>query len=671
MPIENKNRSAEEDASLQVAEESRQEAMTTKSLMKEVFLGQFDIGLCYPYPEQSAEDAKIGDEYCEKVEAWCKANLDGEEISRTETIPAHVFRGLKELNLFAIKIPTKYGGLGFSQTNYMRVLSVVARYCGSTAATLSAHQSIGVPQPIKLAGTDEQKAKWLPKFAEGWISAFALTEDSAGSDPATMKTKAELSEDGTEWTINGEKLWCTNSIVADVVVVMAVSGTKTTRSGREVSEISAFIVEMDSPGIELLHRCEFLGINAIENGLIRFNNVKVPAENLVGGRGKGLALALNTLNDGRLSIPAISADGAKEMLKFSKQWAKTRSQWGRQIGKHEPGAQKLSFIASQAYAMSALNDYCGALSDSQDKDIRIEAAAAKYWNTEALWELTDVALQLRGGRGYEKASSLAKRGENEFPFERALRDSRINRIVEGTTDVMYLFVARECLDFHLSNAAPLFSSKTSIGEKLGTVVKCAGVYTPWFASIATPSFKSYSNFHPSLRPYLRKIDKYSKRLARKTFGAMVLLGPKLETRQLFMQRSVSVAVDLSVMALSASRVQTAIDRNGSADEDLATVLYLLKDMTLRVESTFRAMSDSQNTDANARKLADKLMETAELLPDVDTSHLKGQPMEEREFGKDLTSGAIVRRKREIERGFQLPSGMSDDVIDATEDHVAK
>ena len=669
MPIENKNRSAAEDASLQVAEESRQSEWTSKSLMREMFLGNFDVSLCYPFPEQDPQDAKIGDEYCAKVEEWCKNDIDGEEIDRTETIPAHVWRGMKELNLLAIKIPTEYGGLGMTQQNYMRILSVVARYCGAVAATLSAHQSIGVPQPIKLAGTKEQKEKWLPKFAEGWVSAFGLTEESAGSDPATMKTTADIQEDGS-WLLNGEKLWCTNSIVADVIVVMAVSGKKTSKSGREFNEISAFILEMDTPGVDLLHRCEFMGIKAIENGLIRFTDVKVPAENLIGGRGNGLKLALSTLNDGRLSIPAISADGSKEVLKFSAQWAKTRSQWGRTIGKHEPGADKLSKIASSAYAMSALSDYCAALS-GQGKDIRLEAASAKMWNTEELWTVMDTALQLRGGRGYEKGSSLEARGENPFPYERALRDSRINRIVEGTTDVMNLFVARECLDFHLSNAAPLFSSKTPAGEKLKTVLKCAGIYAPWTIGLFFPSFtKSFSQFHPKLRPYLRKIDAFSKKLAFQTFKNMVLLGPKLETKQLFMSRVVGITVDLSTMALSASRVQTAIDANGKED-DLQTVLYFLRATSLKVESTFRELSDSKNCDAAARKLAEQLLDGVDLLPASDTSHLTGYKVEDREYGKDLTSGKIHRRKREIERGFKLPSGMSDEAVEAQEEGAAK
>jgi len=648
MAIENKNRSAAEDESLQVAEESRETTWKSKSYMGSIFLGDFDISMAYPFPEQEPGDKKLGDEYCAKVDAWCAENIDGEEIDRTETIPAYVWRGLKDLNLFAIKIPKEYGGLGMSQTNYMRILSTVASHCGSTAATLSAHQSIGVPQPLKLAGTKEQKEKWLPKFAEGWVSAFGLTEPNVGSDPANMSTTATLSDDGTHWILNGEKLWCTNGVVADLIVVMAVSGKKKTRSGKEVNEISAFLVETDIPGLEIMHRCRFMGIKAIENGIVKFNNCKIPAENLIGGRGKGLSLALATLNDGRLSIPAISASGAQEITDFSAQWAKSRAQWGRKIGQHEPGSDKLARMASATYAMSALSDYCAALSDKGEQDMRMEAAAAKMFNTELLWDVMDTAVQLRGGRGYETKESLAARGEAPIPMERALRDSRINRIVEGTTDIMHLFLAREALDWHLSNAAPLFSSRTPIGEKIKTVLKCAKMYTPWMMKLLVPSFtRSFDGFHPKLKSYLRKIDSRSKKLARSMFFKMVTLGPKLETRQLTLSRVVDIGTELAVMGLVVSRVQSQL--NSSRNENFTTALYWLHSSIIRIDGMFKELS--VNSDAQARKLGKELMDRAELLPEVNNSHLEPLP---REFGKDLTSGKIERRAREIELGVAIP-----------------
>jgi hypothetical protein len=312
-------------------------------------------------------------------------------------------------------------------------------------------------------------------------------------------------------------------------------------------------------------------------------------------------------------------------------------------------------MASASFAMSAFSDYCASLSDKGEQDMRMEAAAAKMFNTELLWDLTDTAVQLRGGRGYETADSLEHRGEAPIPMERALRDSRINRIVEGTTDIMHLFLAREALDWHLKNAAPLFSSKTSIGEKLSTVVKCAGMYTPWIMKLLVPSFtRSFNGFDPKLKSYLRKIDSRSKKLARKMFFKMVTLGPKLETRQLTLSRVVDIGTELAVMGLVISRVQSQL--NSSNNDNLNTALYWLHSTMLRVDGLFKEMDS--NSDAQARKLAKELMDRAETLPEVDNSHLKPLP---REFGKDLTSGKIARRQREIDLNMSVPTTSTDNV----------
>ena len=639
MAIENKNRTAEEDASINVAEESREMEWKSKSYMGSIFVGDFDIDIPHRrgrgFPEQDPADKEIGDLILADIKKWADDHLDGEQIDRDESIPGHVWAGLKDLNLFAIKIPKQYGGLGMSQTNYMRILSLISRHCGSVAATLSAHQSIGVPQPIKLAGTQAQKDKWLPKFAEGWVSAFALTEPDVGSDPANMATEAYL--DGDEWVINGEKLWCTNGVVADVIVVMAKSGTRVTSSGKEINEISAFIVETDTPGVEIIHRCKFMGIRAVENGLLRFTNCRVPAENLIGGQGNGLKLALSTLNDGRLSIPAIAADNIQYVSEFSARWGKTREQWGRNIGSHEPGSEKIAQIHSAGYAMAAFSDYCAYLSDEGKQDMRMEAAAAKMFNTELLWDIMDTALQLRGGRGYETSESLRARGEFDIPIERMLRDARINRIVEGTTDIMHLFLAREALDWHLSNAGPLFS-KSSAWTKVKTVAKCALIYSRWVPKLLVPSsFRRFKSFHPTLRPYLRSLDSRSRKLARTLFAQMILQGPKLEMKQLTLARLVDVGTELAVCGLVLSRVDTEI-KSGSPD-NLLTAKYWVKTRLAHIDQLFKTVW--RNNDSDAKILAAEQMLRANHLPKVDTSHLK---MIETDVGREITNG--TKRKSE-------------------------
>ncbi len=637
--IENKNRNAEEARSIQVAEESRELDWKSKSFIASLFMGDLDIRLADPFPGQDPADKVLGDEICARVDAWARENIDGEEIDRTEEIPAHVWKGLAELGLFGIKIPKKYGGLGMSQSNYMRILGVIARYCASVCATLSAHQSIGVPQPLKLFGTDEQKQKYLPRFARGEVSAFALTELSVGSDPANMSTNAVLSEDGKHWILNGEKLWCSNGVVADVIVVMART-PPIQKNGREVKQITAFIVETDWQGVDVMHRCHFMGLRALENGLIRFTQVKVPVDNVIGGVGQGLKLALSTLNDGRLSIPAMAAVGGNEIAEFSAKWAKSRVQWGKAVGDHEAGADKLAFIVSSAYAMETLSDYCAALSDRGDVDIRMEAATAKMFNTEVFWTMLDVGIQLRGGRGFETQTSLEARGEAGFPFERMMRDARINRIIEGTTDVMHLFLAREALDKHLTIAGGLFK-KGGLGDKVGTLLKCAGYYPFWYLkTLMGGLFTSFGRFDPALAKGLKAVDRRTRRLARALFHRMVLMGPKLEMRQNVLGRIVDIGAELAVMALVAARAQKELDRGDKTGLEKAT--YWIKARTIVVDQLFAALST--NTDAAAVSLSKSVMATAELLPEVSTDHLT--PIAH-DVGKDLTTGRVQSRTAEV------------------------
>jgi len=625
--IDNKNRNAEEAKSIQVAEESRELDWKSKSFMASMFMGDLDMTLAYPFPEQSEIDRKEGDEIIEKFEAWAKDNLDGDAIDKAQEIPPHVWKGIAELGLFGIKIPKEYGGLGLSQTNYVRILGAVARYCGSTAATLSAHQSIGVPQPLKLFGTEAQKKKWLPRIAMGELSAFALTEPGAGSDPASMVTEAVKQEDGS-WVINGEKLWCTNGTLADLYVVMARTTSSDGRKG-----ITAFVVEGRSEGLEVVHRCRFLGIRAIENGLIRFRNVKVPAENVILGEGKGLKLALTTLNDGRLGIPAVAAFVSRDVSNFSASWAKSRAQWGKAVGSHEAGAQKLAEIASLTYAMETLALYGAALSDKHDVDIRMEAATAKMWNSERSWEVADTAFQLRGGRGFETDRSVDGRGEVGFPMERVLRDTRINRIVEGTTDIMHLFIAREALDGHLRNAGGLFKKGASLWDKLKVVGKCALIYPTWYLKTWVGSLMSpFLNYNGELRDQLEWIESEVRRLGRTLFHQMVLKGPKLEMRQLILARLVDIGAELAVMSLVAARLQTEIDRKDAKSSTNMTVMrYFFASRRQYVERLFNEVWT--NADEEASAAADEVMSLADHLPRTGEVDL---PATDRKFCSDYT-----------------------------------
>jgi alkylation response protein AidB-like acyl-CoA dehydrogenase len=559
MSMYDKNISKEKLASLEFAENAREEEWKHPSFALELFLGKVNWDLIFPFPEQKSEDKKKGDDYIKKLEDFLRKNLDPDEVDRTSKIPDHVMKGLAELKAFAMKIQEKDGGLGLSQTNYNRAMHLVASYCGSTAVLLSAHQSIGVPQPLKLFGTEEQKNKYLPMFGRGVVSAFALTEPEAGSDPRNMSTTATPIDDGKYFLINGEKLWCTNGLIAGVLVVMAVTPPKIV-NGKEIKQITAFIVETNTPGFEIVHRCEFMGLHGIQNGLLRFKNVKVPKENIILGLGEGLKLALSTLNTGRLTLPAAAVGISKWCLNVSRIWSTKRKQWGSAIGEHESIAMKLSYIASHTFAMDALTWLTSAMADDKKKDIRLEAAIAKYFCTYHNWIIADETLQIRGGQGYEQSQSLRRRGVDYWPVERVLRDVRINLIIEGTSEIMHLFIAREALDPHLSKIKALLSSRTSIGVKLKALLKAAAFYSTWYPSLYFPAFRSFGNMDATLAGHMQYVEATSKRLARLVFHKMMKYQKKMESKQVILNRIVDIGVELFVMAATCSYAQTLIKK---------------------------------------------------------------------------------------------------------------
>ncbi len=604
MSMFDKNISQEKLKSLEFAEAAREQEWKAPSFALKLFHGSLDFSLIHPFPKEDPQQKKECEEYMVRMEKFLKENLNPEEVDLTGEIPQKVYKGLAEMKAFALKIPKEYDGMGFSQYSYNRIMHLIASYCASTCVLLSAHQSIGVPQPLKLFGTPEQKKKYLPRFAQGAISAFALTEPEAGSDPRNMTTSATPTEDGKSYLINGEKLWCTNGLIADIMVVMAVTPPKIV-NGKEIKQITAFIVEKEYPGIERIHRCSFMGIRGIQNGLIRFKNVKVPRENIILGEGEGLKLALVTLNTGRLTIPATSTATGKWCLNVARQWATKRHQWGSAIGEHEAVALKLSYIASHTFAMDAVTWLTAAMADDKHRDIRLEAAIAKLFCTETSWKIVDDTLQIRGGQGYETSSSLAKRGMDYWPVERALRDNRIGRIIEGTTDIMHLFIAREALDPHLSKIKPLLNAKLPVNVKIQAALKMVGFYVPWYLPLWMPVTPAdgVRDLPTPLDGHMAFVQHASKQLARETFHEMIKYQQKLESKQSILNRVVDIGTEMFAMsAVCAYAAMLAKDGQANA-VDLADSFCC--DARKRVEGIFK--EGTHNTDAHNLKVAKKIL----------------------------------------------------------------
>ncbi len=551
------------EKAMELAEDSRQAEWEAPSFTAEIFRGAFRWDLMHPFPVQDADDARIGDEYIAKLKDVLEAHVDPVEIERTGQVPKASMKAMADAGAFGMKIEKKYGGLGLSLTNYSRALAFVGTYCKATSAYLSAHQSIGVPQPLKFAGTDEQREKYLPRLAAGELSAFALTEPDVGSDPAKMATTAEPAEDGESYILNGEKLWCTNGPIADLLVVMAKTPSVEVH-GQLKTQITAFIVEADSPGFEVVHRCEFMGMRGIANGLLRFNNVKVPKENIIGKPGDGLKIALKTLNTGRIGIPAGAIAGAKLCLHNAQKWCNERVQWGVPIGRHQEIAKLLADMATDTYAMTAMSSLTCALADRSAADIRLEAAIAKYFCTETTWRIYDDFITMRGGRGYETAESLAARGDEPMPAEELLRDFRVMRILEGSTQVMRLIIAREALDTHFSMLMPILKPKKGRGPgRIQSLFRALAFYPRWIPKQYMPSGQSYSTKYlndTNLR-HLQYIDRTSRKLARRLFWTMAKYGPALEREQLLLANYVDIGVDLFVMASTLAYTESKLEDN--------------------------------------------------------------------------------------------------------------
>jgi alkylation response protein AidB-like acyl-CoA dehydrogenase len=584
-----------EEQARAVAEESRESGWDKPSFAKELFLGRFPLELIHPFPRPDAEESARAEAFLGKLREFLNT-VEGSVIERDAQIPDEYVKGFAELGCFGMKIPAEYGGLGMSQVTYNRALMMVGTVHPSLGALFSAHQSIGVPEPLKLAGTEEQKRKFLPRCAAGAISAFLLTEPDVGSDPARMGSTATPVDDGAAYELEGVKLWTTNGVVADLLVVMA----RVPKSEGHRGGISAFVVEADSPGITVERRNKFMGLRGIENGVTRLHRVRVPRENLVGREGDGLKIALTTLNAGRLSLPALATGAVKWSLKIAREWSCERVQWGKPVGEHAAVAGKISFIAATAYAMEAAVELSSQMADEGRNDIRIEAALAKLWSSEMACVAADELVQIRGGRGYETAESLAARGERAVPVEQALRDLRINRIFEGSSEIMRLLIAREAVDAHLTAAGDLANPKADMRQKAKAAAGASGFYAKWLPQLVFGEGQlptSYREFG-RLATHLRFVERSARKLARNTFYGMARWQAALEQKQGFLGRIVDIGAELFAMAAACVRAEAqrvADQAEGEQAYELADAFC--QQATLRVEALFHALwSNTDSTD---------------------------------------------------------------------------
>ena len=591
-------RATSEQESRKIAEESREKEWAGRTFLRELFLGNFLLDHIHPFPATAEERPEFRTFY-DELRRFLREKVDPVAIDETGEYPAEVVEGLRRLGAFGIKIPREYGGLGFSVSEYTTIMQMVGSYDSNISALLSAHQSIGVPQPLKLFGTDAQKRKYLPRCAAGAISAFALTEPHVGSDPASLSTTAE--RDGDTFVLNGEKLWCTNGTMAELLVVMA--------RDPKTKKISCFIVETDWPGVKVEHRCRFMGLKALANGVISFQDVRVPRGNLIGEEGKGLKIALVTLNTGRLTLPATCAGVAKQCLEICRGWSNERKQWGVPIWKHEAIAHHIADMAATTFAMDSVSKLASAMADRGGYDIRLEAAAAKEWNTVRAWEMIDTTLQIRGGRGYETERSLAARGEFPIPVERVMRDVRINLIFEGSSEIMHLFMAREAVDKHLQVAGAMIDPGKGRREMLAALPGILGHYARWYPPLWLKGLTAPSRYRDwgRLAPHLRFVEQSCRKLARESFHGMAVYQAKMERKQGFLFRCVDVVMELFAMAATISRTRQMVDaRDPDAERALELADLFCRTASRKVRRLFRDLWS--NEDAGKNRVAASVMQ---------------------------------------------------------------
>ncbi len=614
--------------------EAARDDIVHPSFVGTLFDGQPNFGLVFPFPRQAETDKRLGDAVCANIAQFLHTHVEPDAIERTGSIPRAVLDGLAELGCFGLKIPKEYGGQGLSLTNYNRVLQLVASVSPALGLILSAHQSVGVAQALILFGSEEQRRRYLPLLARGKVSAFALTEPAAGSDPATMGTTAVLEapldsaageqDAGPHYRINGEKLWCSNGTIADFMTLMA----------KVDGRITAFIVPMKTAGVEVVQRCEFMGFRGLENAYLRLTDVRIPAENIIGQIGEGLKIALTTLNTGRISVAAMCLGMAKQVYEPTLRWAATRRQLGDQIGRHELNTHKLAHIATHLFAAEAVVSFVGAYAERHDVDFRVESAVAKLVSSLYLQQILDHAMALRGGRGYEKAASLRQRaGETPFPMERLLRDGRLYVIVEGASEIMKLFISREVMAPHIKLALRwLLNTQDGFPVILGNLGKH---YLPWYLRQAMPQKTSVNRLAaPQLAAHLRYVETTSKRLARVLFQQLIRTLPEyvrrrsrfaadgdtasfqqatldlindFARRQAGIVRFTEIGIDLCMMATVCSYAESFGERERPEARELAQLFCL--DARTRIEQRFRAIRD--NHDAVATQVGLKSLQGAD------------------------------------------------------------
>lgn len=571
------------------------ETMENSSFMRSLCMGRIDEALLFPFPKMKKEEQETLRAMAQSFQQWLGSReKDFRKWDHEGELPHEFLDEMKQFGLFSLIVPEEFGGLGLSATGYSRVIQELTRYDGSVVLTAGAHSSIGM-KGLLLFGNDEQKKKYLPKLATGeMIAAFCLTEANAGSDAASLKTKATEHED--HWLLNGEKIWITNGGFADFFTVFARTESKDA-SGK--AKITAFIVTKDLPGVSSGPHEDKMGIRASSTTTISFVNVKVPKENVLGEVGGGFKVAMNILNNGRTGLGGGCVGAMKFLIEQATKQAKQRKQFEQPIANFGLIKQKIGKMVVNTYAAEACVNMVAGMVDRGHKDYAVEAAISKVFATEALWDTVDEALQIAGGNGFMR----------EFPYERIMRNCRINRIFEGTNEILRLFVALTAMN---DVGAQLKEVASALGNALHDPIKGFGVlsdYAKRRVSHATGLGQNeMTKAHPAIAEHARLFETMTRQLASAADRILRKHGKNIMNKQFATRRLADIMIDLYVFACVISRVSLSLEENGVAKsaQELEILEVFAGDVKRRMQSNLDQIDN--NNDELIKSVADHAFE---------------------------------------------------------------
>jgi alkylation response protein AidB-like acyl-CoA dehydrogenase len=567
------SRLAQREAQMQQAEELLGTMPQKSGIAKGLFEGRFVADWVFPYPELPASQRDEVERAVAELDRFCDENLDPVRIDREADIPREVVEGLAKLGVLGMTAPIRYGGRGFSQLGYCRLLEVIGSRCSSTAIFENAHHSIGI-RALLLFGTHEQQEKWMPDLVSGRkLGAFALTEPDAGSDAANVQTTATPSPDGSGFILNGQKRYITNGAIAGVLTVMA----RTPVAGSDKTAITAFLVTPNMPGFRVIEpRMPKLGIRGTATAKLAFENMFVPRENILGPPGKGLKVALTVLDFGRTTFGACCTGAAKTCLKMATEYAASRRQFGRSLDEFELVQKKLARMAAWTYSMEAMTTVTASLIDRGLEDYMLETAMLKVWSTERLWTIVNDAFQIYGGAAYF----------TDRPLERMLRDHRINQIGEGANEVLLSFIA-------LVGMRGPGTRMKEVADSLKSPLIAPGKIASFLADMVRGRFRvpSIPVKSSELVPTARRLGKLIRSLHTTVQNTLITYREEVVERQLVQERIAWLAMELFASACALSRWDSELAQGNRTTESAAR--YFIADSLRRAE---RCLNDIRSND---------------------------------------------------------------------------